>query len=940
MPFKYISLRAISLFALLTISLNAVALTQADFIPITDEDRALLDEQGAHIIILAGQSNMVGNRENTEGVINIVSEDADDPRLDNVFQYGFDGEQLYKVRGINALDFADGTNEKEVQGIWKTFIFRAKALGLLNKPVILVPIARSGSFFNQSWSVGDSHFQRAVERIKAARGEGDNGRDFMAFLWAQGESSARLGGDHSSRHLENLSDLLVLQELAGIPVGTPFIAPLLNEKTYNPQTTVSPQVQEYIDLGVPQDTHASGFNKIPDINAAITEFVNDVLPPNSAATVNVSGLTLVDNVHYDAPSALILGERYADVLSLVLTGAPDTTSPIIQFSQGSNITHVINTPYIDQGVSASDNIDGDLTSVIDVTGEVDSNTVGTYVLRYRVTDSAGNTTERSRTVTVIEQAFLQFDDIGYVDIPEWRADGDFSVTYSFEADMGSTGISVTLSSANDPNHFIALVNGAVRININGTVYDLPVNYVKGDTIDLHLTRTGSNVYLTANGESASFTAEGAFIINNISGFNHNRAYGYAGKIGGELKLNDSSGGDDRRYDFSQRSGNQLPDTLNGHDATLIGFVSGGFPEGFPVAQCEPLHSTAKAQGFQFDGVGYIDFDEWSAEGDFSVSYQFSVDDRNIYVPIASTKSPYNFIAVVNGKVRVSVDRAGQFLEYPIALSAGDMVHIDLQRVGDQLTLVVNDLEPTSITATGTFKLNNFSGFNTDRSFPYTGRIRGQVILDDHLGGDLRVYDFDQYNANNELINIAHEDSQNGRFVGFTSGDFLLEPLAFNGSAYVDIPHWRADGDFSLSYMMIAGQNDVEVSLGTVDSTRHFIGLVNGIVRASIHDSVIELPLDYMAGDRIFINLTRVDSTVTLTANDQYICGSATGEFVINNISGFNHDRRFPFTGSLLGGLILQEADGDHRVYDFNQQDGSTLLETENGINATWINVDQ
>ncbi|MFS0853266.1 GH92 family glycosyl hydrolase [Microbacterium sp. 179-I 3D4 NHS] len=52
------------------------------------------------------------------------------------------------------------------------------------------------------------------------------------------------------------------------------------------------------------------------------------------------------------------------------------------------------------GITATDEVDGDMTSSITVTGTVDVTTPGSYTLTYRVTDLAGNATEFVRTVTV------------------------------------------------------------------------------------------------------------------------------------------------------------------------------------------------------------------------------------------------------------------------------------------------------------------------------------------------------------------------------------------------------------------------------------------------------------------------------------------------------------------------------------------------------------
>jgi Domain of unknown function (DUF5011) len=62
---------------------------------------------------------------------------------------------------------------------------------------------------------------------------------------------------------------------------------------------------------------------------------------------------------------------------------------------------VLNNAYADAGATASDLVDGDLTSSIQVTNPVDVHSTGAYSVAYDVEDDAGNTASASRTVTVI-----------------------------------------------------------------------------------------------------------------------------------------------------------------------------------------------------------------------------------------------------------------------------------------------------------------------------------------------------------------------------------------------------------------------------------------------------------------------------------------------------------------------------------------------------------
>ncbi|WP_156491673.1 DUF5011 domain-containing protein, partial [Oleiphilus sp. HI0123] len=65
--------------------------------------------------------------------------------------------------------------------------------------------------------------------------------------------------------------------------------------------------------------------------------------------------------------------------------------------------HEVGTIFLDPGAIASDNIDGDISANIGVTGSVDANTVGAYILSYNVSDAAGNAaTTVNRTVNVAD----------------------------------------------------------------------------------------------------------------------------------------------------------------------------------------------------------------------------------------------------------------------------------------------------------------------------------------------------------------------------------------------------------------------------------------------------------------------------------------------------------------------------------------------------------
>lgn len=85
----------------------------------------------------------------------------------------------------------------------------------------------------------------------------------------------------------------------------------------------------------------------------------------------------------------------------ISTGVADTVAPVITLNGASTINLTVGDSFTDPGATATDNVDGDLTASIVVTGSVNTSVAGTYTLNYNVSDAAGNAaTQVSRTVNV------------------------------------------------------------------------------------------------------------------------------------------------------------------------------------------------------------------------------------------------------------------------------------------------------------------------------------------------------------------------------------------------------------------------------------------------------------------------------------------------------------------------------------------------------------
>jgi PKD repeat protein len=81
----------------------------------------------------------------------------------------------------------------------------------------------------------------------------------------------------------------------------------------------------------------------------------------------------------------------------------DTEAPVITLLGDAEVTINVGDTFDDLGATATDNVDGDITDDIAVTGTVDVNAAGSYTLNYNVSDAAGNAADEvSRTVIVNE----------------------------------------------------------------------------------------------------------------------------------------------------------------------------------------------------------------------------------------------------------------------------------------------------------------------------------------------------------------------------------------------------------------------------------------------------------------------------------------------------------------------------------------------------------
>ena len=84
-------------------------------------------------------------------------------------------------------------------------------------------------------------------------------------------------------------------------------------------------------------------------------------------------------------------------------GIPDTVRPIITLSGPANVTIPLNSAYVEPGYAATDNVDGNITCKVAITGWVNPTTPGAYTISYGVADGSDNAaTTQNRTMHVAD----------------------------------------------------------------------------------------------------------------------------------------------------------------------------------------------------------------------------------------------------------------------------------------------------------------------------------------------------------------------------------------------------------------------------------------------------------------------------------------------------------------------------------------------------------
>lgn len=164
-------------------------------------------------------------------------------------------------------------------------------------------------------------------------------------------------------------------------------------------------------------------NVAPVINLSVDSL--SVCPNSDSFDIDVSAYDeydgdLSDKIKYDLQDdRLVVSVQDSSLNSdskFINLKREDIVSPQLNLIGDETVYLPLGSSFNEYGYTVSDNCDGDITDKVTVEGDVDSSIAGTYILKYSVSDSSGNVSNKERIVNVYSPSngskviYLTFDD--------------------------------------------------------------------------------------------------------------------------------------------------------------------------------------------------------------------------------------------------------------------------------------------------------------------------------------------------------------------------------------------------------------------------------------------------------------------------------------------------------------------------------------------------
>lgn len=234
-----------------------------------------------------------------------------------------------------------------------------------------------------------------------------------------------------------------------------------------------------------------------------------------------SGLTVND---YSKPVTFsLVSEDESTTANWTVTVTNDVTKPEISLLGNATIEVVYGSTWTDPGVTANDNVDGDISSNIVVTGTVNTSATGSsFIVHYNVTDHAGNNaTEVTRTVNIVKAPLTVTAD------NQTKVYGTNNPTLTIQYNGFITGESETnlataptASTTVDATTVVGSYTGAITVS-GGVSDNYSFTYVAGD---FSVTKATATVSITNLSQSHDGTAKPVTVTTDPAGLNVDVTY--------------------------------------------------------------------------------------------------------------------------------------------------------------------------------------------------------------------------------------------------------------------------------------------------------------------------------------------------------------------------------------------------------------------------------
>ncbi len=151
---------------------------------------------------------------------------------------------------------------------------------------------------------------------------------------------------------------------------------------------------------------------------------------DGSVSVSISGTveTTIIGSYSISYSATDTAGNVSTVSRTVEVLGPDTTAPVITITGANFYTLGQGNSYIEAGATATDDRDGNVS--VSISGTVDTNTVGNYIITYTASDSANNTAITTRTIEIVPSRPF---------ITTWKTDNFSEATADNQIMIGTAG---------------------------------------------------------------------------------------------------------------------------------------------------------------------------------------------------------------------------------------------------------------------------------------------------------------------------------------------------------------------------------------------------------------------------------------------------------------------------------------------------------------------